>query len=277
MPWRVVPTGSGPRSRGLSAAVPCFDARPGVASERRPGRASDRGQPPECRGDRESAHEQPGESNSPACLLVHAHEPASSSQPMHDAMVLAHHDQAAKSPANQQANAAFDMMLTAQGQAAQQTSRSGSSSSVFARQFAARGKTGDGRSVGRVDQSGYQSVQRTALPVLQGITGMSLGRRAREVEGVVDRPARIRLPIGCARNQAHLHRFCYHQSPLPTNSCFAAGTMVQTMDGPRAIESIRTGDVVLSQDTTTGAAGVSTGADRTSQPAGSTLTDQGRR
>jgi hypothetical protein len=37
------------------------------------------------------------------------------------------------------------------------------------------------------------------------------------------------------------------------NSCFAAGTLVQTTDGPRAIESIRVGDRVLSQNTSTGA------------------------
>src|SRR5205085_8011420 len=36
------------------------------------------------------------------------------------------------------------------------------------------------------------------------------------------------------------------------SACFAAGTRVLTLDGPRAIESIRVGDRVLSQDTTTG-------------------------
>ncbi|AMV39995.1 polymorphic toxin-type HINT domain-containing protein [Planctomyces sp. SH-PL62] len=36
------------------------------------------------------------------------------------------------------------------------------------------------------------------------------------------------------------------------HSCFAGGTMVRTLQGLRAIESIRPGDQVLSQDTTTG-------------------------
>jgi Pretoxin HINT domain len=36
------------------------------------------------------------------------------------------------------------------------------------------------------------------------------------------------------------------------HSCFGAGTLIQTMDGPRKIESIREGDRVLSQDTSTG-------------------------
>ena len=37
-----------------------------------------------------------------------------------------------------------------------------------------------------------------------------------------------------------------------SHSCFAAGTAVRTRDGDRAIESIRAGDQVLSQDVTTG-------------------------
>jgi len=37
------------------------------------------------------------------------------------------------------------------------------------------------------------------------------------------------------------------------HSCFAAGTMVRTLQGPRPIEEIRPGDQVLSEDTTTGA------------------------
>ena len=36
-------------------------------------------------------------------------------------------------------------------------------------------------------------------------------------------------------------------------SCFAAGTPVKTRQGPRAIETIQTGDLVLAQDATTGA------------------------
>jgi hypothetical protein len=44
------------------------------------------------------------------------------------------------------------------------------------------------------------------------------------------------------------------QMPAPRIvSCFAAGTPVRTIEGPRPIESIRTGDQVLSRDVTTGA------------------------
>ena len=41
----------------------------------------------------------------------------------------------------------------------------------------------------------------------------------------------------------------------PAHECFAAGTPVWTPDGPRAIETIRTGDEVLSQDVVTGEVG----------------------
>ena len=43
------------------------------------------------------------------------------------------------------------------------------------------------------------------------------------------------------------------QLPPPTiSTCFAAGTPVRTLEGPRPIEAIRVGDRVLSQDPTTG-------------------------
>ena len=39
------------------------------------------------------------------------------------------------------------------------------------------------------------------------------------------------------------------------SACFAAGTLVHTVDGPRPIESIRVGDSVLSQGPSTGTLG----------------------
>ena len=55
--------------------------------------------------------------------------------------------------------------------------------------------------------------------------------------------------------------------PACSSSCFAAGTPVRTIAGPRPIESIRTGDQVLSQAAATGAAGRPAGPDRPPQPA----------
>ncbi len=42
-------------------------------------------------------------------------------------------------------------------------------------------------------------------------------------------------------------------APILSHSCFVAGTLVLTLDGRRPIESIRTGDQVLSRDVATGA------------------------
>jgi hypothetical protein len=41
--------------------------------------------------------------------------------------------------------------------------------------------------------------------------------------------------------------------PRAHSACFSAGTTVQSIDGPRAIETLNVGDRVLSQNTTTGA------------------------
>ena len=43
------------------------------------------------------------------------------------------------------------------------------------------------------------------------------------------------------------------EPPRSHSACFAAGTPVHTIDGPRAIDQLQVGDRVLSQDTTTGA------------------------
>ena len=45
--------------------------------------------------------------------------------------------------------------------------------------------------------------------------------------------------------------------PRPFHSCFAAGTAVRTIDGPRPIESLKAGDMVLTQNATSGQIGFS--------------------
>jgi hypothetical protein len=46
-----------------------------------------------------------------------------------------------------------------------------------------------------------------------------------------------------------------NQQITVSHSCFGAGTLVRTLDGSRPIEDLRDGDLVLSQNTTTGALG----------------------
>jgi hypothetical protein len=76
------------------------------------------------------------------------------------------------------------------------------------------------------DQLGYvyQSSQPATKPTLKSAVGMS----------------DIVLPVG-VQVGSMIH-----------TACFAVGTMVHTIDGPRPIESIQVGDRVLSQNTTTG-------------------------
>ena len=99
-----------------------------------------------------------------------------SSQPAHDAMTLAHRDQVANSPANQQANAAFDIMLTAQAQAAQRDIEIGLELERLRRVnlLLEERLVLDVQMVESTNQ-GINQFNERALPVLQGITGMSLG------------------------------------------------------------------------------------------------------
>ncbi len=76
------------------------------------------------------------------------------------------------------------------------------------------------------------------------------------MEDLVDRSARLRLPVESAEREADVHRHGGHAvAGSSSSACFAAGTLVHTVDGPRPIESIQVGDRVLSQNTSTGMLG----------------------
>ena len=105
-------------------------------------------------------------------------------------------------------------------------------------------------------------------------------RGARAVAEMVDRPARIRLPIEPIGEQAHVHRHRGHTGHYldPAvrivrhhSACFAAGTLVQTIDGPRPIESIQVGDRVLVAGHIDRIAGVSARGGHSSQRPAATL------
>ena len=73
------------------------------------------------------------------------------------------------------------------------------------------------------------------------------------MEGLVDRPARLRFPGQPAGNQADLHRYSStRRAGRPRSNASAQGTLVHAAGGPRAIETIQIGDRVLSQNTSTG-------------------------
>ncbi len=53
--------------------------------------------------------------------------------------------------------------------------------------------------------------------------------------------------------QQNVRMTVYSRSiPRPSHRCFAAGTLVRTLDGTRAIETLRVGDQVLTQDAESG-------------------------
>ncbi len=110
------------------------------------------------------------------------------------------------------------------------------------------------------------------LPILETLTGQSLGadpeawrRWWTDLLGYVDddrypsaKPTLVDSvnPPDIGASVAHRHIFLIdvggpvHQ---PHGACFAAGTLVQTLTGPRKIESVTVGDRILSQQTSSGA------------------------
>ena len=91
------------------------------------------------------------------------------------------------------------------------------------------------------------------LPVLKAITGQDLGVEPEKWKGWWTDQLGYVYESDIPDNQADLFRLSSSRAVAYTHSaCFAAGTLVQTVDGPRPIESIRVGDSVLSQGTSTG-------------------------
>jgi len=103
--------------------------------------------------------------------------------------------------------------------------------------------------------AGIREVNDRALPIVKTVTGQDLGTDrdawmtwwndqlgyAYQSPTTVEKPTYTQLVV-----------YPMNSTP-PHNSCFAAGTSVQTIDGPRPIESLQVGDRVLSQNTSTGA------------------------
>jgi hypothetical protein len=109
-------------------------------------------------------------------------------------------------------------------------------------------------------------VERTnalVLPVLQAVSGLTAGAEPglwqdwwlanlglREAQSLADRPVfeeRVAIDVPFEPVQFRVSAILM--------SCFGEGTLVHTESGPRAIESVQVGDLVLSQDPSTGALG----------------------
>ena len=90
------------------------------------------------------------------------------------------------------------------------------------------------------------------LPVLKAITGQALGAEPDKWQGWWTDQLGYTYESNLPVIKPTYSDFVSLVGAYTHAACFAAGTLVQTVDGPHPIESIRVGDRVLSQQTSTG-------------------------
>jgi len=91
------------------------------------------------------------------------------------------------------------------------------------------------------------------LPVLTGITGQDFGVEPEKWKSWwTDQVGYVYQSSIPETKPTYTDMVTDGSTQFWHSACFAAGTIVQTIDGPQAIESIHVGDRVLSQGTTTG-------------------------
>jgi len=94
-----------------------------------------------------------------------------------------------------------------------------------------------------------------ALPVLRAITGQDLGVDSEKWKSWWTDQLGYAYQSDLPETKPTYADFIAQGrfvSAYVHSACFAAGTFVQTIDGPQPIESIRIGELVLSQGTSTG-------------------------
>jgi tetratricopeptide (TPR) repeat protein len=100
--------------------------------------------------------------------------------------------------------------------------------------------------------AGINLVDERSLPVLKAITGVDLGVAPEKWKHWwLDQLGYV-YQSDVPTAKPTFTDFVSEPLPVGHAACFAAGTLVQTIDGPAPIESIRIGDRVLSQGTSTG-------------------------
>ena len=100
--------------------------------------------------------------------------------------------------------------------------------------------------------SGINLVDDRTLPVLKAITGLDLGVEPEKWKSWWTDQLGYAYQSNLPEAKPTYTDFVTDPVPLAHGACFAAGTLVQTIDGPQQIESIRVGDRVLSQGPSTG-------------------------
>jgi hypothetical protein len=93
------------------------------------------------------------------------------------------------------------------------------------------------------------------LPILSTLTGQDLGAEPEKWKGWWTDQLGYAFQKASTTSKPTFTDVVDSPSWSASLECFAAGTPVHTVDGPRPIESIQVGDRVLSQDTSTGVLG----------------------
>ncbi len=94
-----------------------------------------------------------------------------------------------------------------------------------------------------------------ALPVLKATTSLDLGAEPEKWKSWWTDQLGYAYQSSQPDRKPTFTDMVVMPSTQPHSACFAAGTSVHTVEGPRAIESIQVGDRVLSQNTSTGMLG----------------------
>jgi tetratricopeptide (TPR) repeat protein len=175
--------------------------------------------------------------------------PPSPSNPLHQAMGTARLE---NNPANLQSGIALEMMDAAQVQAAQRDLAIGLRLEAVRRadQDLEQRLTMDVQSVEAINE-GIEFCNVRALPVLTAVTGQDLGVDSEKWTAWWADQLGYAYQSSVPETKPTYTDIVATQDVF-SHSCFAANTLVQTIDGSHPIESIRIGDRVLSQGTSNG-------------------------
>jgi Pretoxin HINT domain len=91
------------------------------------------------------------------------------------------------------------------------------------------------------------------LPIVTAMTGKDFGAEPQQWKAWWTDQQGYQFQMASTTNKPVFTEMVDSPSWSASLECFGAGTLVHTIDGPRAIESIQVGDRLLAQDTSTGA------------------------